>query len=130
VAPAGGAAGVNADTKALGPAVGTAIDRAASPVTVTADASAVTPAVSRAIDLADKNVNVRADASGLREASRAADDLNSALIASSRSWLELRTILQLGAAGAAAEGLRQMVLAASALEQANGGPETICGPFS
>ncbi|HEY8544740.1 MAG TPA: hypothetical protein VIL36_06820 [Acidimicrobiales bacterium] len=120
---------VNADTKAIGPAVSTAIDRADSSVTVTADTSAVTPAVSRAVDLADTSVDLTADPSGLREARSAAGDLNSALIASSRSGLQLRTILQLGAAGAAVEGLRQMVLAASELEQAIGGTEAIFGPF-
>src|SRR5690606_29517970 len=112
---------VNADTVRVAGEIGRAVDSADSDVEVNADTKAIGPAAGTAL--------VRADASGLREASRAADDLNSALIASSRSGLELRTILQLGAAGAAVEGLRQMVLAASELEQAIGGTEAIFGPF-
>ena len=117
----------DADASGVTGAIDSAVDAADSTVEIDGTATGVTGAIDAAIDAADTSVNVDVDPSGLQSSARAADTLNSALIASTSSGVELRSILQLGGAGAAAAGLWQLVDAASELEQAVGGTTAIFG---
>lgn len=119
---------VTGDASEVTGAVSSAVTAADTEVAVTGEAVGITGAINSAVDAADTSVAVSVDSSGLDAARGDALDLNSALIASSRSGLQLRTILQIGAVGGAVEGVRQLVLAASDLEQAVGGTSAVFGP--
>lgn len=119
---------VEGDASQVTGEVTNAVDNADTNVQVTGDASQVTGAVDSAVDAADTDVALDVDDSSIRQAASSADELSGALLLSSRRGLELRSVLQVGALAAAAEGIRRVVLAASELEQAVGGTTAIFGP--
>jgi hypothetical protein len=119
---------VTANAGALTGSIDSAVDAADSTVEIEGEVRGITGAIDSAVDAADTTVGIDADSSSLREARGDALDLNSALIASSQSGLQLRTILQIGAVGGAVEGVRRLVDAASDLEQAVGGTSAVFGP--
>lgn len=119
---------ITGDASDITGGITSAVDAADTDVVITGEAPGVTGAIDAAIDAADTTVTIDIpDPGPLRDVASAADDVGVGLVAASAAGGGLSsTLAGLGAAGAAA-GLYGLVTAASDLEQAVGGTESIFG---
>lgn len=109
---------VTGDAREVTGDIDAAVDAADTAVTVTGDAADVTGSINAAVQAADTHVRVdAAGQDGIEGLSNAVDGLNASIIASTRSGLQLRVILQALSTGGVAVGLFQAAQAASDLAE-------------